>query len=102
MTATTNTPPSRQRGSGTFFGIPLGDFGLFASFLISFSLGFAAFFGATFIAIFTLLFYNQSGRHAVNYADSYKLAGLPAGLIVLLLSLIFFGALWIRRKASGR
>ncbi len=91
-------PPNR----GKLFGIPLGDFGLFASLLMSFSLGFAAFFAATFVAIFTLLFYNQSGHHTVNYADSYKLVGLPVGLGVLLVSLIFFGFLWIRRKVSGR
>jgi preprotein translocase subunit SecY len=98
MTATANMPPNR----GKLFGIPLGDFGLFASLLMSFSLGFAAFFAATFVAIFTLLFYNQSGHHTVNYADSYKLVGLPVGLGVLLVSLIFFGFLWIRRKVSGR
>jgi hypothetical protein len=88
--------------SGRLFGVPLGDFGLFASLLLSFSLGFAAFFGATFVAIFTLLFYNQAGHHTVNYADTYKLFGLPVGLGVLILSLAFFGFLWIRRKTTGR
>jgi hypothetical protein len=97
MAATTNA----SSGRGRIFGIPLGDFGLFASLLLSFSLGFAAFFGATFVGIFTLLFYNQGGHHTVNYADSYKLIGLPVGLGVLAISLLFFGFLWIRRKVSG-
>ena len=97
-TATANPPPNR----GRLFGIPLGDFGLFASLLLSFSLGFSTFFGATFLAIVTLLFYNQGGHHNVNYADTYKLVGLPAGLGVLALSLAFFGVLWIRRKVAGR
>ncbi len=97
MAAATNTSPAR----GRIFGIRLGDFGLFASLLLSLSLGFATFFGATFLAIFTLLFYNQSGHHNVNYADSYKLIGLPAGAGVLVLSVAFFGTLWIRRKISG-
>jgi len=98
MTTTANSAPA----SGRFFGIPLGNFGLFASLLLSFSLGFAAFFGATFVAIFSLLIYNQAGHHTVNYADTYKLFGLPIGLGVLTISLLFFGFLWIRRKLTGR
>lgn len=100
----TSISAASKTGSGgvRLLGIPLGDFGLFASLLLSFSLGFATFFGVTFLAIISLLFYNQGGRHAVNYADSYKWIGLPAGLAVLVLSLLLFGTLWIRRKASGR
>jgi hypothetical protein len=98
MTTTANSPSN----SGKFFGIPVGDFGFFASLLLSFSLGFAAFFLATFLGIFTLLIYNEGGHHTVNYADTYKLFGLPVGLGVLAVSLVFFGFLWIRRKAAGR
>jgi hypothetical protein len=98
MTRTDNTASNSLR----LFGIPLGDFGWFASVLLSFSLGFAAFFGATFLAIFSLLIYNQSGHHNVDYADTYKLFGLPIGLGVLALSLVLFGTLWVRRKVSGR
>jgi len=102
MTATRKTQPNREQGIGTIFGIPLGDFGLFASLLLSFSLGFAAFFGATFLAIVGLLFYNQGGHHNVDFADTYRFVGLPVGLVVLALGLAFFGFLWIRRKLSGR
>jgi hypothetical protein len=98
MTAAANIEANR----GRFFGIPLGDFGLFASLLLSFSLGFASFFLATFLAIFTLLFYNEGGHHNVDFADTYKFVGLPIGLVVLAVSLGFFGSLWIRRKISGR
>jgi nitrate reductase gamma subunit len=98
MTITANSPSK----SGRLFGIPLGDFGLFSSLLLSFSLGFAIFFLATFLSIFALLIYNEGGHHAVNYADTYKFVGLPAGLIALVLSLISFGFLWIRRKVAGR
>jgi hypothetical protein len=90
MTATADSPANR----GRFFGIPLGDFGFFASLLLSFTLGFASF--------FTLLFYNEGGHHNVDFADTYKFVGLPVGLVVLAVSLIFFGSLWIRRKVSGR
>jgi hypothetical protein len=102
MTATTNTPLNRGWSVGTIWGIPLGDFGLFASLLLSFSLGFAGFFGATFLAIVTLLFYNQGGHHNVDFADAYKFVGLPVGLGVLALSLVLFGFLWIRRKVAGK
>ncbi len=96
MTATANTSTNR----GRVFGVPLGDFGLFASLLLSFSLGFAAFFLATFLAIVTLLFYNEGGHHNVDFADTYKFVGLPVGLIVLAVSVAFFGFLWVRRKVS--
>ncbi len=102
MTATAKSPANRGGGIGTVWGIPLGDFGPFASLLISFSLGFASFFLATFLAIFTLLFYNEGGHHNVDFADTYKFVGLPVGLLVLAVSLIFFGSLWIRRKIAGR
>jgi ABC-type spermidine/putrescine transport system permease subunit II len=98
MSAITNSPANQSR----IFGIPVGDFGVFSSLLLSFSLGFASFFLATFLAIFALLFYNEGGHHNVNFADTYKFVGLPVGLIVLAVSLVFFGSLWIRRKTSGR
>jgi hypothetical protein len=97
----TTTAKSTLR-AGRLFGIPVGDFGLFASLLLSFSLGFVTFFLTTFLAIFALLIYNEIGHRAVNYADTYKYVGLPAGVIVLGASLGFFGFLWIRRKATGR
>jgi hypothetical protein len=34
----------------------------------------------------------------VNYADSYLLVGLPAGLLVLVVALPVFGVLWVRGK----
>jgi ABC-type Fe3+ transport system permease subunit len=98
MTAIANSSTNQ----GRVFGIPLGDFGFFASLLLSFSLGFASFFLATFLAIFTLLFYNEGGHHNVDFANTYKFVGLPVGLVVLAVSLVFFGTLWIRRKVSGR
>lgn len=102
MTAIVNTSTNQGRGIGTLWGVPLGDFGFFSSLLLSFALGFASFFLATFLAIFSLLFYNEGGHHNIDFADSYKFVGLPVGLIVLAVSLLFFGSLWIRRKVAGR
>lgn len=85
---------------GKIFGIQLGDFGLFATLLLSFSLGFMAFFATCFIAIFGILIYNSAGHHA-NFADSYRYIAFPVGLTVLAVSLIVLTGFWLRRKLSG-
>jgi len=84
---------------GKIFGIQLGDFGLFATLLLSVSLGFMAFFATCFAAIFGILIYNSAGHH-VNFADSYRYIALPVGLTVLAVSLILLLGLWLRRKLS--
>jgi hypothetical protein len=91
-----------QANQGKFLGIPLGDFGLFATLLLAFSLGFMAFFGACFVGIFSILVYNGAGHHNVNFADSYRYVGLPVGLIVLAVSLVVLMGFWLRRKLNGR
>ena len=96
----THTAQSEARG-GKIFGFPLRGFGLFTSLLLSFAAAFFAFFASTCLAIFALLAWNIGGHHAVNYADSYRYVGLPAGVIVLLLALPFFATLWIRAKSRN-
>jgi ABC-type dipeptide/oligopeptide/nickel transport system permease subunit len=91
---------SVQANHGRIFRIPLGDFGFFASLLLSFSLGFLAFFATCFIAIFGILIYNGAGHH-VNFADSYRYIALPVGLIVLAVSFVVLLGFWLRRKLSG-
>ena len=86
---------------GRIFGIQFGDYGLFATLLLSFSLGFMAFFATCFVAIFGILIYNGVGHHTVNFADSYRYIALPAGLIVLAASLVVLMGFWFRRKLSG-
>src|ERR1700685_1174658 len=83
-----------------FFGIPLGDLGFFSSVLMAFTVGFLSFFLFTFLAIAGIGIYNSMGHH-VDYAESYKYISFPAGCVVLVASLIFFGTLWLRRKLSG-
>ena len=89
-------------GQGKVLGIPLGNFGFFSGLLLSFSAGFFAFFLTCFFAIFGILIYNSAGHHHVDYADSYRYIALPAGLIVLALSLVIIMGMWLRRKVSGR
>ena len=91
-----------QPNQGKFLGIPLGNFGLFATLLLALSLGFITFFGACFLAIFSILIYNSAGHHSVNFADSYRYIGLPAGLIVLAVSLVVLLGFWLRRKLGGQ
>jgi hypothetical protein len=84
------------------FGIPYGDFGLFASFLISAALGFMTFFAVTFCSIFAILIYNGATHHAVDLSYSYKFVALPAGCVVLVIALFTLGGVWVRRRLTGR
>jgi hypothetical protein len=83
---------------GRVFGFPLRGFGLFTSLLLSLASAFFAFFASTCIAIFSLLIWNLGGHHAVDYADSYRYVGFPAGVLVLVVALPFFLTLWVRAK----
>jgi hypothetical protein len=81
---------------GYVFGAPMKDFGWFASLIIGVALGMAAFFAATFVGIFTLLFMRGAGK-PVDFTISYRLIGLPVGVVVMLLALSYLGMLWVRR-----
>src|ERR1700756_21120 len=89
---------SQRHPGATFLGFPLEGFSLFQSLLLAFTSAFFTFFATTTLAIFSLLAWNLIGHHNVNYADSYLYIGFPAGLVVLLVALPVFGALWIRDK----
>lgn len=88
--------PDRQ--GGRIFGVPLRGFGLFTSLLLSVAAAFFAFFASTCLTIFVLLAWNLGGHHTVDYADSYRDVGFPAGIVVLALALPFFLILWFRSK----
>jgi ABC-type amino acid transport system permease subunit len=83
---------------GRVVGFPLEGFSLFQSLLLAFAAAFLAFFAATCVAIFALLGWNLLGRHSVSYIDTYRHVGLPAGVLVLVVALPFFLALWVRGK----
>ena len=94
MTQTAQT----GRHDGRIFGFPLRGFGLFTSLLLSLASAFFAFFASTCVAIFSLLAWNLGGHHSVDYADSYRYVGFPAGVLVLAVALPFFLTLWVRAK----
>jgi hypothetical protein len=89
---------TERRGGGTVLGFPLEGFGLFTSLLLAFASAFFTFFATTCIAIFSLLAWNLFGHHSISYADSYRYVGFPAGVLVLVVALPVFGALWLRAK----
>lgn len=82
-------------------GFPLEGFGLASSLLLTLATGFFTFFASTFLAIFALLGWNILGGHAVNYADTYRDVGFPAGAIALVLAFVVFTSLWIRAKVRA-
>jgi hypothetical protein len=94
----TESANRRGAGGGSVLGFPLAGFGLLQSLLLALAAAFFTFFATTCIAIFALLGWNLMGHHAVNYADSYRWVGLPAGLLVLVVALPVFGALWVRAR----
>jgi hypothetical protein len=89
---------AQRAGGGKVLGFPLQGFGLFTSLLLSVATGFFTFFASTCIAIFSLLGWNVFGHHRVNYADSYRVVGFPAGVIALAVALLVFGTFWVRAK----
>jgi hypothetical protein len=90
---------SVQSGRGDrIFGFPLEGFSLFQSLLLAVASAFLTFFATTCISIFALLAWNLLGGHSVNYADTYRYVGLPAGVLVLLVALPYFLAQWVRAK----
>ena len=65
------------------------------------ALGFLSFFLFSFLGIVGISIYNSMGHH-VDLADSYKYISFPAGCVVMAISLIFFGTLWLRRRFARR
>jgi hypothetical protein len=89
-----------DNGQGArIFGFPLEGFSLFQSLLLAFASAFLTFFSTTCAAIFALLAWNLVGGHSVSYTDTYLYVGLPAGVLVLVVALPLFLALWVRAKA---
>jgi hypothetical protein len=82
------------------FGFPREGFSLFQSLLLAFASAFLAFFSTTCAAIFAVLIWSIFDPHALHHAaGTYLYVGLPAGVLVLVVALPLFLALWVRAKA---
>jgi len=92
---------SAQSGKGgKIWGFPLKGFSLFQSVLLAVAAAFFTFFATTCIAIFALLIWNLFDPRALGHAaDTYRYVGFPAGVLVLVVALPYFLALWVRAKA---
>ena len=90
--------PTRNPEESSFLGFPLSGFGLLESLLLTLASAFLAFFATTFVAIIGLLVWDGLLHHTIDYADSYRYVGLPAGLVVLAIALPVFVTLWMRAK----
>ena len=97
MSMATANDVERARREGELFGIPLGDLGWFQSLLMGVATGMAAFFLSTFVAIFALLFYRMATGRNPDFTDTYRLVGVPVGVVVMALALGFLGVQWTRR-----
>ena len=93
--------PIAKPGGDTFLGIPIGELGWFTCVLMGTAAGFATFFAVTFLAIITFLILNSAG-HQLNYNLTYRRIGLPAGLVVGVISLAYLGVSWTRRQITRR
>ncbi|MEO6802983.1 MAG: hypothetical protein ABI197_07050 [Granulicella sp.] len=88
---------SHSFGAGYLFGVPVGDLGWFGTLLVSFASGVAAFFASTFLGIVSLLIVDMTTHRTPDFTITYRLIGLPVGLLVLATALIYLGTLWVRR-----
>ncbi|QMV18779.1 hypothetical protein GOB94_08855 [Granulicella sp. 5B5] len=96
------TDVERARRDGVLFGIPFGDLGWAQSLLMGTAAGFVAFFMATFLAIVGFMIDMSVTGKTPNFALTYRLIGLPVGLIVWALALGFLGVQWAKRMARKR
>jgi hypothetical protein len=82
--------------NGYVFGAPVHKLGAFASLLSGLASGVIAFFFGTFLGIVGILVWNGMG-HAADFSMSYRLVGLPLGILVLVVALSYLGTFWVKR-----
>jgi hypothetical protein len=102
MSTSASAAPVPTGAGPRIFGVPYGDFGLFASTLVSLSLGFITFFGVTFLSIFGILIVNAVTHRAIDLSHGYKYVAFPAGCVAAVLSLLTLGTVWVRRRVLGK
>ena len=93
---TEGKPLRKTLRGGYVLGAPMQDLGWFATMVMGVAAGFATFFAATFVGIVSILFYNAAG-HKADYTVSYRLIGLPAGLLAMVIALSYLGTFWVKR-----
>jgi hypothetical protein len=79
-------------------GIPVGDFGFFATLLVAASAAMLTFFAMTFLSIIGVSIYKGISGSPVSLAVSYKYIAFPTACVVLAVGLVYLLTVWARRK----
>ncbi len=79
-------------------GIPVGDFGFFATLLVAASAAMLTFFAMTFLSIIGVSIYKGISGSGVSLAVSYKYIAFPTACVVLAVALVYLMTVWVRRK----
>ncbi len=87
---------SKTLAAGYVFGAPVHELGLIASLIMGLATGFIGFFAATFVGIVVVMVMIGSG-HPADYTISYRLIGLPVGIVMGLGALAYLGTFWVKR-----
>jgi hypothetical protein len=99
LAMSTNIEPAND---ATFMGIPIGRLGLLPRLLMSGACGFIAFFIAFLFGILGFVIYDSMTGASMNNLDrAYLDVGAPAGIVVLIASLLFLLGGWARQKVSA-
>ena len=85
---------------GYVFGAPVKELGWITCLIAGLAVGFIFFFGVTFLGIVCVMVLNATG-HTADYTASYRLGGLPAGLLAMVLSLGYLATFWVKRITRG-
>ena len=100
MSPVTNSAPNvavrKTFAAGYVFGAPVQELGLIASLIMGLATGFIGFFAATFLGIVVVMVLNGAG-HPADYTVSYRLMGLPAGVLMAFAALTYLGIFWVKR-----
>ena len=97
--STSNAQPAgtaKTFAAGYVFGAPVRDLGIISSLIMGLAIGFIGFFAATFVGIVVVMVMISSG-HAADYTISYRLIGLPVGILLGVASLVYLGTFWVKR-----
>ena len=96
MSVATDSGARKTFAAGYVFGAPIQDLGIIASLIMGLAMGFITFFATTFVGIVAVMVLNAAG-HQADYTVSYRLIGLPCGVLMAAISLAYLGTFWVKR-----
>lgn len=101
--STNHASPGGEAKDATIFGIPVGRLGLLSCMVLGVATGLLAFVIALFFAIVGVTIYDAaSGTSMANLTITYRDIAAPAGVLVMLVSLVYLFTIWVRHKFAGQ